>query len=128
MKFLLDTHLMVWLLTSPERVSSAAFEWRAQEDSVLHFSTISIWEVVVKSALKRADFNVDAAQLNETLIEAGYMNVPVQSIHALTVRTLPPIHKDPFDRMLIAQAASEGLVLLTADAQLGGYPGPIRLV
>ena len=92
------------------------------------FSTASVWEVVIKSALGRDDFRVDPRRLREKLIANGYGELSVESEHALEVGNLPSIHRDPFDRILIAQAQVEKMTLLTADDQVAHYPGSIRLV
>jgi len=93
-------------------------------DNTLHFSPISLWEIVIKSGLGRADFSIDAAMLKRGLLENDYAELPIISRHVLAVTGLPSIHKDPFDRLLIAQAASEGITLLTADAALAEYGAP----
>lgn len=97
-------------------------------DNRLYFSAVSIWEITIKRGLGRADFHVDPALLRRGLVENGYEELPVTSTHAVEIGRLPAMHKDPFDRMLVAQAASEGLLLLTSDALVARYPGPIQLV
>lgn len=92
------------------------------------FSAASIWEVVIKSDLGRDDFRADAHQLRRGLLDNGYEELPISSAHAAAVSQLPPLHKDPFDRLLIAQATAEGLTLVTSDAIVATYPGPIRKV
>ncbi len=92
----------------------------------LLFSAASIWEIAIKDAFGRADFHCDPVLLRRGLLDNGYQELPVTSAHAVAVGRLPPIHKDPFDRMLVAQAVAEGITLLTADARLASYPGPIR--
>ena len=94
----------------------------------LMFSTASIWEVVIKSALGRDDFRVDPQRFRNGLIQNGYSELEIRSEHALAVGSLPLIHKDPFDRILIAQAQIENVTLLTTDDKVVGYPGPIRAV
>ena len=91
------------------------------------FSTVSILEIAIKHSLGREDFRVEAGKLRRRLTEEGYAELPVLGEHAVAVATLPNIHKDPFDRVLVAQAIVEGAELLTVDAQLARYPGPIRL-
>lgn len=91
-------------------------------------SAASLWEVAIKAALGRADFQVDAAELREVLGENGFRELPITGVHAVMVSTLPPIHADPFDRMLVAQANAEPMVLVTADKRLGEYPGTIEVV
>ena len=112
----------------PERLSVAARTLMNDPRNVLIFSAVSIWEIAIKSAQGRDDFRVDPRLLHRGMLDNGYVELPVTSQHALHVVGLPPIHKDPFDRLLLAQAISEGIVLLTADAQLARYPGPARLV
>jgi len=128
MKLLLDTHLLVWSTSAPERVPQAAASFIDDFTNELFFSAMSIWEVVIKAALKRPDFQVDAALLRRELLDLGYEELPITSAHGLAVGALPPIHRDPFDRILIAQAISEGILLLTGDAIIAKYPGPVRLV
>lgn len=99
----------------------------AQPDSELLFSAASILEVAIKYSQQRADFTVAPGELRGGLLGAGYIELPVQGEHAVAVAGLPGIHKDPFDRLLIAQAIVEGVELLTVDAQLAAYPGPVRL-
>ncbi len=97
-------------------------------DNELFFSAASIWEVAIKTGKGRADFQVDARRLRRGLIENGYAEIAVTGEHAVGVALLPPVHKDPFDRLLVAQAIAEGVVLLTADPIVASYPGPIRRV
>lgn len=89
---------------------------------------MSLWEVVIKRALGRPDFRIDPRLLRRGLVENGYVELAVTSDHALAVDLLPALHKDPFDRLLVAQALAEGLSLVTADAQLSPYPGDVRIV
>ena len=90
------------------------------------FSSASLWEVAIKNALGREEFRVDPRLLQRGLLENGYLELPVGGAHAVAVDLLPPIHADPFDRILIAQAQVEGITLLTADEVVARYPGPIR--
>lgn len=128
MRLLIDTHLLIWAAEGIERLSAEAVKLMGDQDNVLVFSAASIWEVAIKHALNRQDFSVDASLLRRGLIESGYEELPIAAAHAIAVADLPGIHNDPFDRMLIAQARTEGLLLLTADRRLASYPGPIRLV
>lgn len=84
--------------------------------------------MVIKNGLGRPDFQVDAHLLRRGLVDNGYLELPITSQHTLAVSHLPDIHKDPFDRILVAQAESEGFLLLTADELVAGYPGPIRQI
>ena len=128
MKFLLDTHLLPWAAGVPERLPDEARALLEDEDATPFFSAASLWEVAIKNRLGRADFNVDPRVLRRGLLENGYVELPVAGAHAVAVDLLPPIHKDPFDRLLVAQARIEGLTLLTADKAVARYPGPIRAI
>lgn len=94
----------------------------------LWFSAASLWEITIKHGLGRRDFRVDPHMLRRGLLENGYAELPIGSQHAMATAHLPPIHKDPFDRMLVAQAESEGALLLTSDEVVARYPGPVRKV
>ncbi|MEW6339788.1 MAG: type II toxin-antitoxin system VapC family toxin [Pseudomonadota bacterium] len=128
MKLLLDTHLLLWAAGEPHRLSPEArrlIEDRAYE---LFFSAASLWEVAIKRGLGREDFRVDPRLLRRGLLDNGYSELVIESAHAVAVDTLPPIHKDPFDRILVAQAWTEGITLLTADPLVAQYPGPVQRV
>ena len=100
----------------------------ANPDNAVHFSVVSLWEIAIKSARNRPDFNVDPQELRMGLLDAGYRELAIIGDHAVQVRNLPPLHTDPFDRLLLAQAWVEGLMLLTSDALLATCPGPIQRV
>jgi PIN domain nuclease of toxin-antitoxin system len=125
---LLDTHLLLWAAGQPDRLSAAARTLLEDPANHLFFSPASLWEVVIKNGLGREDFRVDPRLLRRGLIDNGYLELPITSEHAVTVESLPDIHRDPFDRILIAQATVEGILLLTADDVLASYPGPVRRV
>jgi PIN domain nuclease of toxin-antitoxin system len=127
-KLLLDTHLLLWAAGESDRLSKKARKLIEAEDSELLFSAASLWEVVIKRSLGREDFKVDARLLRRGLLDNGYSELPIGSEHVVAVDSLPPIHKDPFDRILIGQAMVEGVTLLTADPTVGKYPGSISLV
>ena len=128
MKLLLDTHLLLWAAGEPERLSGPARDLIETADNELIFSAASLWEVAIKRGLDRADFQVDARLLRRGLLDNGYAELPILSEHAVALESLPALHKDPFDRMLVAQATVEGITLLTADVQVAQNPGPIRKV
>lgn len=128
MKLLLDTHLLLWAANDSQRLSEAARAAIADPANTLVFSVASIWEVAIKRALGRPDFRTDSRVLRRALIENGYEELPVLGTHAVAVEGLPPLHGDPFDRLLIAQATVEGVLLLTADPMVANYPGPLRKV
>ncbi|WP_337183802.1 type II toxin-antitoxin system VapC family toxin [Shinella sp.] len=128
MRLLVDTHLLLWAAAMPERLSGAATALMTDPQNALHFSVASLWEVVIKSGLGREDFRADATRLRRGLVDNGYIELPIAAGHAIAVADLPPLHRDPFDRILVAQARYEGLLLLTADEQVAAYGGPVRLV
>ena len=125
MKLLLDTHILLWAVGAPERLSSRAFAMIDDPDTEPMVSAASLWEVAIKAGLGREDFQVDPAILRRGLLEHGYTELPISGAHATAVARLPHIHKDPFDRILVAQAQLEGITLLTTDAIVARYPGPI---
>jgi PIN domain nuclease of toxin-antitoxin system len=128
MKLLLDTHLLLWAAGSPDRLSADALALIEDTENELFFSTASLWEIAIKSRWGRSDFKADARLLYRGLLDNGYDELLIAGKHAVAIDLLPPIHKDPFDRMLVAQAAVENVVLLTADEIVARYPGPIRQV
>ena len=128
MKFLLDTQLLLWAAGQPKRLSAAARKLLNDPRNELLFSAASLWEIAIKNGLGREDFRVEPRLLLRGLLDNGYVELPVTSQHAVGIDSLPPLHKDPFDRLLVAQALSEGITLLTSDAQLALYPGPVRKV
>ena len=125
MKLLLDTQVLLWAVGAPERLSSRAFAMIDDPDTEPMVSAASLWEVAIKAGLGREDFQVDPAILRRGLLEHGYTELPISGVHATAVARLPHIHKDPFDRILVAQAQLEGITLLTTDAIVARYPGPI---
>ena len=128
MKLLLDTHLLLWAAGEPGRLSAAARALIDDPDNELLFSAASLWEVAIKHGLGREDFQVDARLLRRGLLDNGYQELPIASEHAVAIDGLPTIHKDPFDRLLVAQAMVEGITLLTVDPLVAQYPGPVRQV
>jgi PIN domain nuclease of toxin-antitoxin system len=123
-KLLLDTHLLLWAAAGaglPDRAGGLI----ADPDNRLFFSPASIWEIAIKSRLGRPDFGVDATVFRRELLDNDYDEMPITSAHAAAISALPDLHRDPFDRMLIAQAALEGVTLLSADRAVLQYPGPI---
>ena len=128
MSLLLDTHVLLWAAGEPERLPRSTQEVLEDSAVTVTFSAASIWEVAIKNDLGRADSRVDPRVLRRGLLEHGYVELPVTGAHAAAVDVLPDIHRDPFDRLLIAQAHAEGLTLLTADSVIGRYPGPIQVI
>lgn len=126
MRLLLDTHLLVWAMGEPERLPAGCAAMLEDPNNSLGFSVASLWELVIKQALVRPDFNLEPSLLRQALLTGGWQELPIETSHALAVHQLPPLHRDPFDRLLLAQAQVEGMLLLTADSQLSRYPGPVR--
>lgn len=121
MILLLDTHLLLWAAGEPHRLSAKARTFLLDPSNQLVFSSASLWEIGIKNGLERPDFNVDPRRLWRMLLVNGYRELPVTSEHTIGVNDLPPLHKDPFDRILVAQARVEGLTLLTADKAVAKY-------
>lgn len=128
MKLLLDTQILLWAARQPDLLSPEARELLESPQNELLFSAASLWEVAIKSTLERDNFRVEPRVLRRGLLDNGYTELPVTSQHAVSIDTLPPLHKDPFDRLLLAQALTEGVTLVTSDDLLAQYPGPVRLV
>ncbi len=128
MKLLLDTQLLLWAAGAPERLSAAARGMIDDARNQLLFSVASLWEIAIKSGLGRSDFRVDARLLRRGLSDNGYDELAITGEHAVATTNLPPIHQDPFDRLLVAQSAVEGILLLTADPIVARYPGPVHRV
>lgn len=128
MNLLLDTHVLLWAAGQPERLPGEARTLLLDAGNSLTFSAASLWEVTIKSGLGRPDFRVDPGRLRRMLLLSGYRELPVTGEHAVAVNALPPLHKDPFDRILVAQARTEALVLLTADEVVAAYGDGVRLV
>lgn len=122
MRLLLDTNALLWAAGNPKRLRPETRDLIADEANDLLFSPVSLWEVVIKNSLGRADFQVDPHLLRSGLLTNGYTELPLTSTHSLAVSTLPHIHRNPFDRILIAQALTEGLTLITSDQVLAAYP------
>jgi len=127
-KLLLDTHLLLWAANEPKRLPKAARALIEDLENELLFSAASLWEITIKRSLGREDFTVDARVLRRGLLDNGYTELPITSEHAVNLDQLPLAHRDPFDRILVAQAMVEGITLLTNDRKLLEYPGPIRKV
>jgi len=128
MKLLLDTHLLLWAAGKPGRLSADARRLMKDAANELVFSAASLWEIVIKRGLGRDDFQVDPRLFRRGLLDNGYNELPLGSEHAVAIDGLPLLHKDPFDRILIAQALVEGIILLTMDPLVAQYPGPVRRV
>ncbi len=125
MKLLLDTQMLIWIAADPDRVGPRTRDLIDNGDTEPLFSVVSVWEVAIKYALNRPDFRINPNLLRRGALDNGYTELLVTSDHAVAVLNLPPIHKDPFDRLLLAQAVTEGVTLITADKLLAKYPGVV---
>jgi PIN domain nuclease of toxin-antitoxin system len=128
LNLLLDTHLLLWAASEPQRLTAKARTLLLDPANHLLFSAASLWEISIKNGLERSDFNVDPRRLWRMLLINGYRELPVTSEHTVAVNDLPHLHKDPFDRILVAQARVEGLTLLTADKMVAKYGDGVKKV
>jgi len=124
---LLDTHVLLWAAGQPDRLSASTRTRLEDPANALAYSVASLWEIVIKRGLGRDDFRVDPRRLRRGLVAAGYREIAIEADHVLAVADLPLLHRDPFDRVLIAQAAAEGATLLTVDPVVARYPGAINV-
>jgi PIN domain nuclease of toxin-antitoxin system len=128
MRLLLDTHLLLWTISQSRRLTAGARRLIGDPGNELSFSVVSIWEVAIKHGRGRDDFQVDPRLLRRGLLDNGYRELAITGEHAVAVADLPPLHRDPFDRILVAQSVVEGITLLTADPLVAQYPAPVRRV
>ena len=128
MIYLLDTHLLLWASAAPDRLSARARDLINDPTCELMFSTAALWEVAIKSKLGRSDLHADARLLRRGLLENGYAELAIEGNHTMATLDLPELHKDPFDRIQVAQARVEGIVLLTNDERVADYGSPVELV
>lgn len=121
MRILLDTHVLLWALFTPERLPKRAAEAIETPENSIVFSAVNIWEIAIKRALNRADFTVEPDRVRWAALSTDFTELPVSGLHAQRVRHLPPLHRDPFDRLLVAQAQAEPLVLMSNDPAVADY-------
>jgi PIN domain nuclease of toxin-antitoxin system len=127
-KYLLDTHLLLWAAGMPEKLSRQARKLINDEENEMIFSAASLWEVSIKRRLGRKDFSIDERVLRRALLDNGYLELSITGDHVVGVGDLPLLHKDPFDRILVAQAHAEGVTLVTTDPQVAAYSAAVRKV
>jgi PIN domain nuclease of toxin-antitoxin system len=127
MKLLLDTHILLWAALGSDNLSERTKALLNDPAHELYFSVASLWELMIKRTQKQADFGPDPRKLRHDLLENDYREVHVRAEHVLALDALPLLHHDPFDRILIAQARVEGATLVTRDARIVQYPGPIEV-
>lgn len=125
MIYLVDTHVLIWLAVDSPRLGEVARDLLADPDNHIFFSAISIFEIAVKERLSKRGFEVEASAIRRMMIENDFAELAVTGMHAAHVATLPLVHRDPFDRLLVAQAMMEGFTLMTADEKIAQYSGPI---
>ena len=128
MKYLLDTHLFLWASTNNAKLPTGAAAIIGDRDNQLWMSVISLWEVAIKSAQRKPDFPYEPDQLRIGLLSNGYEELKMESRHVLALKNLPRVHSDPFDRLLVSQAITEGMFFLTADQQLSEYGERVIIV
>jgi PIN domain nuclease of toxin-antitoxin system len=127
-RLLIDTHLLLWAAGISRKLPKSASTLLNDSANQLYVSAASLWEISIKNSRGSVEFRVDPQFLRTNLLANGYIELPITSEHAIAIQSLPPLHKDPFDRILVAQAIVEDLLLLTTDRQVAKYPGPIRKV
>jgi PIN domain nuclease of toxin-antitoxin system len=128
MRLLVDTHLLLWAAAKSRRLPREARRLLEDPANEVHYSAAGLWEIAIKAALRRPDFRIDLALLRSALAAMDFTELAVSGAHAERLAHLPAIHKDPFDRMLVAQSFSEPLVLLTNDAGLAPYGEWVEVV
>lgn len=128
MNFLLDTHILIWAAISPHKISPELASLLSDPSNHLYFSSASIWEISIKESLGKSDFKVSSKKLYDGLIENGYKELKVSALHTMEVIKLPSIHRDPFDRILVATAIWENMPLLTNDSKLSPYHSLVRVM
>ncbi|WP_367106246.1 type II toxin-antitoxin system VapC family toxin [uncultured Psychrobacter sp.] len=121
MGYLLDTHIVLWLASSPDKIDPSVKSILENIDSDIYFSAVNFWEIAIKNQLDKRDFQVDSVKLYKQMLEHSFIELPVLSKHTLLLESLPNHHKDPFDRLLIAQSLDENLTLITHDASIWKY-------
>lgn len=128
MRLLLDTHLLLWAMAASRKLPRTVRTQLLDPGNEVFYSAASLWEIAIKSGLRRKDFRIDIEALLAALRKSGLVELPITALHAAGVARLPPIRKDPFDRLLVAQSMAEPLTLLTNDATLGDYWDGVKVV
>ncbi|HVH79497.1 MAG TPA: type II toxin-antitoxin system VapC family toxin [Stellaceae bacterium] len=128
MRILLDTHVLIWAVSDPDRLGTKTADELEDTDNEILFSAASIWEIAIKYRLSRPDFAHEPEEIGRAARQTGFVELPVYASAAAAVATLPPLHRDPFDRLLVAQALTEPALLYTADIQLAPYSELVRQI
>ncbi|UOP07549.1 type II toxin-antitoxin system VapC family toxin [Alysiella crassa] len=121
MKYLLDTHILLWAASDSPKLNLAIRQILENKNNELYFSVVNIWEIAIKKSIGKLHLPIPTSAFRRLLLENGYRELAITGTHAMATETLPFIHNDPFDRMLIAQAQQEGLLLLSADSKVQAY-------
>ena len=125
MKYLLDTHIILWSGFDVKRLSRKAKSILENPENTLYFSPISLWEISIKHEKHPEQMAITSERVREIAIKMGFIELPVRSRHGVDIAKLPDIHNDPFDRMLITQARSDGLYLISHDDKVIAYGEPV---
>ncbi len=128
MKNLVDTHILLWVVQDSPKLSKKARYMLTEPEDEYWFSAASVWEIAIKRGTKSSKLQISAEQARTAFLEAGFKELTVTSLHAAAVESLPKLHKDPFDRILVAQARAEGWRLITHDGILADYGDWVALV
>jgi PIN domain nuclease of toxin-antitoxin system len=128
MRLLVDTHVLLWAAAQPERLPPTFRRRLESPESTVLFSSSSIWEIAIKSRIGRLELAVEPEEIARTAVERGFEELPITSVHAAATARLPLFHRDPFDRLLVAQAIEEPARLLTMDRALSRYSELVELV
>ncbi len=128
MRLLLDTHIALWAVTDDPRLSQEARSFLLDERSDLYVSSASVWEIAIKHRLARGDMPVSSERASALFRASGYRELPVSDRHAVATEALLGDHSDPFDRLLLAQASTEPMILVTRDRKLAGFSSLVRIV
>ena len=128
MRILLDTHILLWAVGRSGRLDAATADALGDPANAVLFSAVNIWEIAIKFRLGRPDFSINPNDILRGALQIGFAELPVSSATAATVANLPLVHRDPFDRLLVAQAIAEPAILYTADARLSAYSELVRRV
>lgn len=121
MNYLLDTHILLWALVDPDKVPGPMRRVLEDAGNRVWFSAASIWEIAIEHSLGREDFPVEPGKIWKAARQTGFEELAVTAEHAVDVDTLPWLHRDPFDRMLVAQARAAGMKLLSLDPAVNAY-------
>lgn len=119
--YLLDTHALIWLAGEPEKLSNDAISILSDDNNRFYFSSVSIQEIAIKTALNKPSFSIDAEAMTQGLLSAGYLELPMNATHAYNLADLPEMHQDPLDRIIVSQAKMESLTLITNDRNIIKY-------